>query len=310
MATTVSTSFTAVGSSVTLPLGAYDELLTYNISGTYAATIVIDRAVTRDPNGAWETVAGPFSTANATVAGTVYGKKNHLYRVRCTAFTSGTAVTTLADEDAIIKEEKDLDGNVVSTTTQGGAVTLAGAVTDADVDTLPITIDGGATVTQSVKGDSFQKQVVITLTDTPLAITDALAYGSTALFTFPEGRIQLVGVTSSLAFAVTSARASTINDSAAFDYALGTAAASATALTGTMVDVLPQQDKLLDGAVAAYTTALGAPRASGVQFDGTTTPTPVFLNGSFPTGTDIDGDGTMTVQGTITITFHHLGDYT
>lgn len=157
--------------------------------------------------------------------------------------------------------------------------------------------------------DGILHQTTFVLSAVALSITDALAYASKKLFTFPAGRIELIGVTSSLAFAVTTTRASTINASASMTYGLGSAAASNATLATTMVDMTPKTTQLLDGAVAAYTIAKGAALAASAQFDGTSTPVPMYFNAAFETGTDIDADGAIAISGSIAATWANLGDY-
>jgi hypothetical protein len=157
-------------------------------------------------------------------------------------------------------------------------------------------------------GSGGQYKTVITLKAMSITVTDALAYASQKLFDFAAGKIRIKGGTASLAFAVTSARAGTINDSAAMDWAIGTVAASNVTLDTTMVDVVAKQDKTLDGAVAAYTSAQAADVAAAATHDGTSTPIDIFLNVSFPTGTEIDADGTLAVNGTITLLWENWGD--
>lgn len=174
--------------------------------------------------------------------------------------------------------------------------------------TVGVGAKNGATVTATETLGGVHR-TVLTLTDTPLAVTDALAYGSVKLYDFPAGRVLVLGTTASMAFAVTSDRTTTINDDAAMDWALGSAAASNVTLATSMVDLLPKQDHTLDGAEDAYTTAQGAALAASAQFDGTGTALDMYLNVSFPTGTDIDADGTMTAAGTVTVSWVNLGDY-
>jgi hypothetical protein len=99
------------------------------------------------------------------------------------------------------------------------------------------------------------RKSVITLAAQGITVTDALAYASLQLLDFPEGRILILGVTASLQFAVTSTRSSTINDSASLTWALGTAAASNSTLSSTMVDLLPKATKVLAAATTALNTA-------------------------------------------------------
>jgi hypothetical protein len=149
----------------------------------------------------------------------------------------------------------------------------------------------------------------IELDDVGITVTDALAYADKQLATFPTGRILVYGVLSSLQFSVTSDRTATINASAAMDYALGSVAASNTTLSSTMVDLLAKQDHTLDGADDAFTAAANAALAAAAQFDGTSTPLSAYLNVSFPTGTEIDADGTLVARGWIEITWTNLGKY-
>lgn len=156
------------------------------------------------------------------------------------------------------------------------------------------------------QGGSFR--TVFTLSAMQISVTDALAYASQKLFDFKPGKVRMKGGTASLAFAVLTARASTINASAAMDWSLGSAAASNVTLATTMVDFIAKQDKTLDGSDAAYTTAQAADIASAATFDGTSSAVDLYLNVAFPTTTDIDGDGTLAVTGTITLLWELWGD--
>ena len=115
-----------------------------------------------------------------------------------------------------------------------------------------------AGLTAKTTGGGGSYRTVFTLRDMRITVTDALAYASQKLFDFADGKIRLKGGTASLAFAVLSTRASTINDSAAMDWSLGSAAASSSTLASTMVDFIAKQDKTLDGTATAYTTAQAA----------------------------------------------------
>lgn len=151
-------------------------------------------------------------------------------------------------------------------------------------------------------------RIKMTLTNMSITVTDALAYASKKLLDFPAGRLQIIGGVASLAFAVSSARAGTINADAAMDWSIGTAAASNVTLDTTMVDIVAKQDKTLDGVNAAFTTAQAANLAATAFFDGTGTAKDAYLNVSFPTATEIDADGTLLVTGTIEMHVRNLGD--
>jgi hypothetical protein len=165
---------------------------------------------------------------------------------------------------------------------------------------------GSITVKEEQFG-SFHK-TTINLNAARVSVTDTNAYGSLKVLDFPEGRVLVLGATASIRWAVTSARAGTINDNAEMDWSVGSAAASNVTLATTMVDMIPKVDKTLDGAAAAYTTASTGALASSAQFDGTGTALDAYLNVSFPTTTDIDADGTLAADGRIVICWVDLGD--
>ncbi len=118
--TTVSTSFTSVTVSASLRLQAAGEDVAYSLSGTYAGVFQLERATSPDEK-AWEIIAGPFSTANASVSGvyTTTGQNESL-RWRATTHTSGTAVTSMADGDKIQRTQRDEFGNIRSVWRQSG----------------------------------------------------------------------------------------------------------------------------------------------------------------------------------------------
>jgi hypothetical protein len=152
-------------------------------------------------------------------------------------------------------------------------------------------------------------QSVFTLSDVAQAVVNGTEYQSTKLFDFPEGRILVLGVTAALAQKTTSALASTLNSGVTGALGLGTAAASATTLATTMVDLLPSTAFTTSTTINVAGTAAKAALASSAQFDGTTTAKSMYLNSAYATTTDVDGDATQTWTGTITVTWIHLGDY-
>ena len=118
--TTVSTSHTAVSESATLIVPAAGETISFALSGTYIATIVMERSVGSGED-AWEPILGPFNTDDATEAADyVTQTRGERFRSRCTAFTSGTAVTTVADGDKVIRRNTDSLGNIIYTDRQSG----------------------------------------------------------------------------------------------------------------------------------------------------------------------------------------------
>jgi hypothetical protein len=170
---------------------------------------------------------------------------------------------------------------------------------------------GAAAATGNVASESLGvvNRTLLTLSAVGVSVTDALAYGGTKLYDFPEGRILILGVTSSLQWAVTSDRTATINNNASLTWGLGSATASNATLATTMVDLIPKTTKVLAAATTALNTISTAALAASAQFDGTGTAMDAYLNAAFETGGDIDADGTLTATGTIRITWINLGDY-
>lgn len=155
----------------------------------------------------------------------------------------------------------------------------------------------------------FLHQTTLTLDNVPQTVVNGTEYQGTKLFTFPEGRIAVLGVTARLQQKTTSALASTLNASSTGAIALGTATASSTTLATTMVDLLPSTAFTSSATINVAGTAVTAALAATAQFDGTTTAKSMYLNTAYATTTDVDGDATQTISGTITFTWAWLGDY-
>jgi hypothetical protein len=151
-------------------------------------------------------------------------------------------------------------------------------------------------------------QTVFTLTNVAQAVVNGTEYQSTKLFTFPAGRIAILGSVASLAQKTTSALAGTLNASSTGAVSLGSAAASATTLDTTMVDLAPSTAFTSSATVNVAGTAVTPILAATAQLDGTATAIPVYLNSAFATTTDVDANATMTWTGKITITWINLGD--
>ena len=151
--------------------------------------------------------------------------------------------------------------------------------------------------------------VKLTLDNVTQTVVNGTEYQGTKIYTFPEGRILVLGVTATLKQKTTSALASTLNASSTGAIALGTATASNVSLTSTMVDLLPSTAFTSSATVNVAGTAVSAALAASAQFDGTTTAKSMYLNTAYATTTDVDGDATQTISGTINIVFVFLGDY-
>lgn len=165
-----------------------------------------------------------------------------------------------------------------------------------------------ATATVKDQGFGAFHFTTITLADFLTTVTDASAFGGSKIFTFPEGRIYIIGCIATLQYGANGVRASTINNSSTVDWALGTVTASNVVLAGTMINIAPLVDEAVVGDDALYGTASSSVLAAAAFFDGTTTAVDLFLNSAFSDNTDIDADGVLKTQGTIALTWVHLGD--
>ncbi len=172
-----------------------------------------------------------------------------------------------------------------------------------------------------IGGRNILRKTQFTFAALPVAIADQTtngAWGGTQFFTFPVGRIVILGSICDLTFTTTTTLASTLNASVAnVEFGIGTAVAAAVLAT-TAMNILPgtgqttakfTSSATINVASAAVQSALVV--SSTAQFDGTTTAIAAFLNigVTAANNADIDGDATVTVAGTATILWMSVGDY-
>jgi energy-converting hydrogenase Eha subunit F len=174
------------------------------------------------------------------------------------------------------------------------------------VGVVPVSL--GATAVASEAGDALIHQTTITLTDLAQAVANGTEYQGTKIYDFPAGRILVLGVVASIAQKTTSAIDTTLNAEVTGALAIGTATASNVTLDGAMADLLPSTAFTSSATINVAGAAVGAALAASAQFDGTSTAKDVFINTSYATTTDVDGNATQTLTGTVTITWLNLGD--
>lgn len=186
-----------------------------------------------------------------------------------------------------------------------------GSIRIADDLSIAGTVIQPASGSIDIKREQFGPlfKTTLTLDNVPQSIVNGTEYQSTQLFTFPEGRINVLGCIATLQQKTTSTLASTLNASSTGAISLGTAAASATTLATTMVDLLPSTAFTSSATINVAGTAVSAALAAAAQFDGTGTAKSMYLNTAYATTTDVDGNATQTISGTIVITYLWLGDY-
>ena len=180
------------------------------------------------------------------------------------------------------------------------------------VNTDPITDLGASSVsTVTAKHIAFGPfvQTTLTLTDVAQTVVNGTEYQGTKIYDFPQCRMNVLGVTATLQQTTTSALATTLNASSTGAIGLGSVTASATTLATTMVDFLPSTAFTSSATINVAGTAVSAALAAAAQFDGTSAAKDLYLNTAYATTTDVDGDATQTISGTIVVTWLNLGDY-
>lgn len=120
---TVAASFTEVGAGNQL-LVPHKSGFTYDISGTFTGTWVIQKS--ENGGKTWETYATGTAAASATITSSVsqFGGPAQ-YRAACTAYTSGTIVTSLADANDTIREFVDHNGATAFAIKEQGATGIS-----------------------------------------------------------------------------------------------------------------------------------------------------------------------------------------
>lgn len=165
-----------------------------------------------------------------------------------------------------------------------------------------------AYVTATETGNGVVNQTTLTITALPLTMTDAAAGGGVKVFNFPAGRIARIGAEASLALTTTSVLASTLNAGVTCNYGVGSTTQANGTLATTEQDIV-QTTNVTASATINVAGAAAAGVGAGVlaSLDGRVTPIAAFLNVGVATGTDIDGDATVTVSGTVVITWAKIG---
>lgn len=314
--TTVSTSFTAEGVSGVLRLQAIGEKVTVALSGTYVATVQLERATSPSELG-WEAVYSPgrgtpWSADNATVSDVyVTQSQNEKLRLRCTRHISGTVVTTVADGDLVISELKDAFGNVLRTNTQAGeqapgTLDVTGEVTSA-AQTTDANIGTNAATSVKEYGDGFSHMTVMTLTAMVVgAITEGAdeAIG-VKIYDFPAGAIILEAVYMSLALNLNGTDQDAINADMGIGTTIGTGAVALLDTTRGFEDMLSGQNVLCDGAAAV--TFCKQSTDGGPMFIASGDDHTVHVNYAAASwASQSDGDGTGALTGTVILVWKFL----
>ena len=182
-------------------------------------------------------------------------------------------------------------------------------VTNSSIGTLETVT--GLTATHKQLGVSVR--TTLTLASVAIPVVNGTEYQYKKLWTFPQGRILLLNAELSMAQTTTSILADTLNSGSTGAMSVGSAAASNVALTSTMADMIAStaftSSTTINVAGTAVTAVLDSNRDASelVNFDGTSTPIPVYFNNAYATTTDVDADATQTFSGTIVLYWVYLG---
>lgn len=167
---TVSKSFTAVGNGNLIFIRS-KEKFTYDVSGTFVGTVRIGRST--DGGQSWKEVAGPFTAA---ASGTVVndGLDTAHYLFVCTAYTSGTIVTSMVDVTTVVNSFQNTEGNTVLAINEDGiAVTGTASVSGtATIGTV------AATSGVAVSGGSVTSSTIISATKSQNSLTRSIVAGN------------------------------------------------------------------------------------------------------------------------------------
>lgn len=184
-------------------------------------------------------------------------------------------------------------------------------ITDIDNGAVPSAVLSNVTVEEQLLE---VHKTVINLAALPVSLTDLHVGGGTKIFTFPEGRICVLGAhVKNLQVTTTSVLASTLNAGVNLSVGVGsvvTATQDSGTLATTQQDVVNQFTAVSSATINVAGAAVnGNGPSAPLSFDGTTTPQPLYLNIGVPTGTDIDGDATVTVDALVEVAWVLIGDH-
>jgi hypothetical protein len=206
---------------------------------------------------------------------------------------------------------------VVAGMAKAGTFALAstGATVGEPQTTFDVGTKNGSTVSVLEYGRGSFHRTVLTLTATPISVTDEAGisqWGGVLVYTFPTGLINLQGavLTGNLTLGTTG----TITDTFTGVNALGSAAASATGAATLVTTAATWLQSTANATAVAKVAAIDSVSVatqlteSGARhYDGTTTAGPVYLNFKIADNA-AHTSGTGTFTGTIQLLWANVGD--
>ena len=223
-AATVSKNFTATGAGGSLSVKVGDSF-TYDVSGTFVGTVVLQRSVTG--GASWETVTSKTSTASGNVTVESSGSSQVSYRFICSSYTSGTITTTITDEImAPVQEFKNLNGETIAYTTEDGMVIKNLTVTETATgefgtgtgsggDAADITFDNATypTVESALNGLLYDAPTITSFTNNKNSVENGSTVTSTQLDWTISGTITSQSINNSVGSLATGLRTTTHSSS-------------------------------------------------------------------------------------------------
>lgn len=302
----VSNAFTAAGfgTGIIVPAG---QSVTFEVSGTFTGQCFLERIV-----GGVSVIEIAQTIADTALAQATYANLSpfsQLLRWRSTVATgTATAVVDEVTGESLLKPTdviNPIDGALLIGFRDDGVniPNLVGAGRTEGVGSKD-----GATVTVAESGQGAVHQTVLTLTVTPIALTDDAdvgQWGTLRLYGFPAGNILVLGA---VIDAILTLDDTEWTDAAEGDLALGSSPSTdASALATVLADILAST------AIAAMTAQVG-------PIDAQSLVTGAPLAGAGGTDDDLNLNvliddavahitGTGSITGTVTITWVNLGDF-
>lgn len=141
-------------------------------------------------------------------------------------------------------------------------------------------------------------KTVFPINDLPLTLADATVGAGVKIFTFPQGRILILGShAKNVKLTTTSVIASTLNSGVNVGVGIGSTTQANGTLATTEQDVVNVFTAVSSATInVAGAAAQGNGPSAPFTLDGTTTAIALFLNVGVPTATDIDADATITID--------------
>lgn len=240
----------------------------------------------------------------------------HIYNTDTAAVTATLKKTVSGTAYPRVNQAIPVNGLLRWTQEKGvEVITAAGA---ASAETVGAVVAGvGVVAVES--GNGPYRKVLLTLTNTVLSLTDALAYVGLKIYDLPAGRLRIIDCVTNLTFTTKTAIATTLNSGVTVSHGIGSVIASSITLATTMMNMMPGSGEsvksftsgttidVANTSVRGVLAAVAAAQVGAILDGGAGSPVDVYLNIGVPTVTDIDGDATVWVNGTIELTYINGG---